>query len=1054
MPDKPVSMMLGIRGAVCGFPLLASIKSVNGEIAWSGKVFIRNSPITSLMPFIGDSAGGSVFKQYSDSVIKNINCEIDIFHNSKGSGFRFDGDILNISALKSGNSSAILLKINENSKTEGADIGKLFDTIKLVKSHLNISDLFVMFRSGREIHISDLSSLAKTAKPPSDADIYDIMVYGRFVFDGKNIVSQAFKEIFGIAELTLFLGADTTGTGKFACMLVMPEISGKLISTQDFYLKAEFSNGVNFTVSGTFQINASFLSGVKFRANSSFSPTGFLIAGEMLTDAPIKISEGISLGGIVLSIGFEKGVSVGFISTLYIRKLSVFSAMALEIMGEAVNPLLLCAALNKLSIPDLFENLTGISIPEMRVLDFIQINGFGIDISKPFDVAKIAKNDTNYAVSHFSEAVADKNLALSQGNVKIQPFGGGYMLTDTAKMRLFTISAEGKLQLNAQFYFSDVIGEKQFGSYKVSAGIFVSGVVSVFDIRFALLISYRVNDGLVAFAKIDAFDIKIGGFSLCKISGSKAKQDLIPLPEKSIVKQFIQNKNDGVVFFLSAGRKDIQFYFDGRIELLGGLISLESRLMFISGNISLYASINFLNIFKATIKIEAQYSNFAKANFSFLISIDTSGLENLLKGVTDRINRAIENLRNSIQGAQKSLDSAQQNVNSLNQQINNFNGMIQGCINAINSASWLTKAFVAIAKGAEIAAYEIAKAGIYVAIGTATAALEIAKAAVSLAGKISEEVLQLVNGVITAAASLLMIHKMEITAYVSPGQQTFKASISFRAIGKEYNIETEFKHGISADSLKNSATDSMNSTMESDLQSLEKGQPARRLKALKFQIPDHEQQKSSLANAIDVLQNAGHIMNYMQAEYKNEFGEDFSGFQELRRSFADTLSLVNQSMQTTGRAVDIASLEQTVNGMNGLLDTRDDLTDSDRANISGASETYIRLKELHDSVSQAMPTVEQVMQDADNVSPVFIRATRAKTMKPEKSMPAYMQKLADEIQRRFYTPQDNGYINLAKEPVVINSINETIEQFGGQPAPRARARMKRTIEDAYTPRIS
>ena len=52
---------------------------------------------------------------------------------------------------------------------------------------------------------------------------------------------------------------------------------------------------------------------------------------------------------------------------------------------------------------------------------------------------------------------------------------------------------------------------------------------------------------------------------------------------------------------------------------------------------------------------------------------------------------------------------------------------------------------MAIAKGIEIGAYEVAKAGIYVAIGVATAALQVAKAAVQLAGKVGEGVMKAVN---------------------------------------------------------------------------------------------------------------------------------------------------------------------------------------------------------------------------------------------------------------------------------------------------------------------
>lgn len=52
----------------------------------------------------------------------------------------------------------------------------------------------------------------------------------------------------------------------------------------------------------------------------------------------------------------------------------------------------------------------------------------------------------------------------------------------------------------------------------------------------------------------------------------------------------------GIVFFLSAGKKDVTFYLDGRIELLS-ILYFETRIIFCKGLISIDVRFNWLAIF-------------------------------------------------------------------------------------------------------------------------------------------------------------------------------------------------------------------------------------------------------------------------------------------------------------------------------------------------------------------------------------------------------------------------------------------------------------------------
>ena len=149
------------------------------------------------------------------------------------------------------------------------------------------------------------------------------------------------------------------------------------------------------------------------------------------------------------------------------------------------------------------------------------------------------------------------------------------------------------------------------------------------------------------------------------------------------------------------------------------------------------------------------YESFSSANFEFSFLLDTSGLTEKLAAVTQKIDGAIHRLRDKIGNAKREVQRAQDHVNELYGQIAYFDRKIAECKGAISRARWWKKAFVAIAKGLEIGAYEVAKIGIYTAIGVATAALEVAKGILSISGKVGESVLKAVNEVIKGNVPIL-----------------------------------------------------------------------------------------------------------------------------------------------------------------------------------------------------------------------------------------------------------------------------------------------------------
>lgn len=1031
------NVAVGIRGSLLGHPLTASIKYDNNVYTFKGVLDVKDALITDILPFIDSGLGGAELALFLDKTFGHITTKIDISHTDHENAFSIDTDDMLISAIKKGGGSAIVIKLED--KPAPADAGFIPHVLSEIKKLLNVSEMTLLFKKGSGIDPNLLINPVKNTRLPANFSSYECILSGKFAF-GENLAGKAVKELFGASETSIFVAADTTHK-QYSCVLSIPDADTNFIRFENMFIGLNIKNsGVSFELKGSFAFK--FLKDTLFYAECEFSPSVFMVAAEMQTKDRIEIFPNFSVSSTLLMIGMSpQGIMLAMITTLNIRRLSLFAGIMLTTTGGTTKISLITAAIERLSVPVLLENIAGVNFPGMETLDVVSVEGFKeIKTEKPFDIQWLKNGNVGTTVEHFNRYIVDKRLSLNASQAGIRSFGSGFALTDNEKMRHYFIDTQGNLSLQAQFYYSDMISPITLGSYTVSAGIFISGTVKLFNFSFTLLFSLRQGEGLTAFAKIDPIDLKF-----IKIASSGSPTDLLPIPKNSLAKQFIPDKNDGVIFFLTASKTEICFYFDGSVTLLG-LFKFSARVMYINRNISIYASFPFF-IFKATLQLEVSYESFTKAQFNFKFVLDSKGLEDALKAVTDRINSAIEKLREKMNNVQSSLDQAQRNVNGLYNEIASLRNSINACRAAIDSASWYSKAFVAISKGAEIAAYEIAIAGIYIAVAAATAALEIASAAVSLAAEVGEDVLSLVKSTIDAATSLLYIRRIEITAAADFQHQSFSAAISFRALGREYNLTAEY----STDALKNNPAGALSNSllgkMDGDLKAAEDGKPLPTSRTVLKLVPrSFQDNKISLENAVTEIQRSGNILSMMQKEYDNEFGKDFTEFQNYNVSFAEALSVVGNTLNAAINTADIKNLEKAVEQIKRK---------SKKGSTIKISEKIENLKNFTELTDKAYKKTMQVQKDIEDISKAKKPLEKAAVLKktPKGDMAAYLEKLENIIKTNS-SEEDTGYINLAREPKIEQILNDAKLRFGGTARTKSKkADSDKKIRFEYLPRL-
>lgn len=916
MLNNSISCNVMVEGEIFHCPARLLIGTQNNKVVFCGVIQWGGRPISEALKETDDTITSKVGSYVSGLLPECLPEELSVLHQDDITVIGLQEANIYFKLAMAVDNTALLFAFKVKSGREvNADSSALLGALGRTADFFGAKEFIFYAQTGEHWLLPMLkpNSTAVVAGLPTELSSSKFLIYTHIVMDGDSFFVRAVKTLFDLKETELYFGTKDKG---FACMLVIPTFQNSFMRSENLYLMVRVDGDLSFVLKGEFVFP--FLSDMRFSVECGIGIEGFEIEAFSKVENPVLLFGPFSIGETCLMIKMLESISFGVYTNLYIGQIRMFGAVMLKVQGNEVMPELLSAAISDITIPDLLYNLLGEHIDGINCLDFIKICGLPFRDMQPFDREALEQKKIDEIVTDFNRQVSDNNsLKLDVSQVKLTSFQGrkDMDMTDLKRMRQYHINESGKIQLMAQFYYASA--DTKFGSYNVEKGIFICGVISIFGKEFEVLFSFRENEGILAYAKIPKMDLGFLKIGPSKIG--KENKDALPIAKDSVLAQFLNPEQEGLVFFLSAGKKDISFYLDGNIELLG-LFSVDTRIVFCRGLISVDLCVLWLSILQVSLHLEVDYESFSAAKFSFCLVIDTSKLTEKLTAVTQRIEAAIGKLRKKIDDANSEIDRAQAHVNELQRQIDALDGKIQDCKRAISNASWWKKAFVAIGKGAEICAYEAAKISIYAAIGVATAALNVAKGLVNLGGKVSEAVLQAVNGVIKGALSLFHLNYIKLTADASSQAQQFGAEIEFVALGKTYKLSKTIGRGRLEASAPDALSDMINEEMKDDLDNIE-NLPVKNL-ALQNSWQVYDNRIYTVSDHCELLDEANAhiaasvgIVQSMQMAYIDEFQTPTEDFDEMNVSLMDALSYVENVLSTGTQIGNVKELSQAMGGL-------------------------------------------------------------------------------------------------------------------------------------------
>lgn len=943
--------------------------------------------------------------------------------------------------------------------TNNSTKGSIEYYLSLVAKELGMQQMFLLFRKGNACTMDNLTDLVMGQKEtfviPTKLSTYNLLFCGLFAFDKETVIGQAMKLLFGVKEMQMkmFLAASEQGIAGY---VMLPVIESTVLKVEELYFGIEVNKKtVRMMLSGTFEF--AFIKDVLFCVECALSNQGFRIEAFAKMENPKPLFHTFSLGDTCLVIGYEKGFIFQMFCNLYMGKIKIFGALGLTVVGNVANIDLLSAAVTDITLPIFVESVLGKKIDGLETFDFIQLLGLPFSQIQDFPVEKNMSKEQ--AAEAFNSRISDKSFLLDSNQMQVETFENGTILIDKKRMRHYYITEKGKLQLQAQFYYA--LKDMKLGDYNISKGIFVCCTIKLFQkVEIQALFSMSDTDGVLAYACIRNLDL---GFLKLSASGLNTASDnpLANLPEKSLLRQFVSLEEKGAVFYLRAGSTEVSFYIDAKLELLG-LFKFATRILYVKGLISIDVRFSIFAGIEASLHIGVAYQDFSKGSFSFMLEIDCTGLEKKLKQVQDKINAAIENLKNKINSAKKKITEAQNNVNELYGQISKLDRKIQDCKSAIKNAKWYKKAFVAIAKGIEIAAYEVAKAGLYAAIGVAKAALEVAKQVVALGGIIGEGVLRAIDGAITAALNLFFIRLIRLESNVSLTEQYFQAEIEFVALGKTYHYQTKLGRKAIAENPSQALSSNINGTMDSDLKNIEKGtfkSNRNRYRHEEYTIAQH---KSRLQDGMEQLEASTRLMCRMQQVYVEGCGEAMPEFEEINVAYQQSINGVAGMLDIANRSVNFEDMNKAVSILEEeMKEKKETVRDTTYVPVKSAIADYKESMGLLEMIQKGIVQVEDqsnsvkehvdlMKQKEEQYQKEFIKTGN----RPDCDMVSVLNTTEEIMYEEFpVTRNKKDFINLSREKLIHQYLDEARGEFNGEQTEKIKTMRTRAAKGRYESRL-
>lgn len=1081
MDNKRLSVELHMEGSVLTMPAKLAMGYRNDSLMVHGTICSSEVHLKEIIAQISEAAAsklGTCLEQMTGSLPR----ELTFHYENEQSVIWSKAEQSCLGLVWKRDMFACLIRIKTD---ENAEKGTLDYYIFQVAGLFGIEQIYLYGRRGSEVSLPLLTQTIlendEEFRYPAMMKECDVLFYGRFSFDkDAGAVGSFLNTIFGIEQmkLSVFMGKSPLG---FVAYAMLPAVSHSIMSAEELYLGVECGTSVAMVLSGTFRF--SFLSEALFHVDGKVSQDGFMLEAFAELPKPKVIYKNFKMGDTALAIGVGTGkMSFSMYSNLYLGDIKVFGAIGLSILPAGVDINLLSAAITDITLPKLIKNIFGKGITFADTLDFIALSGLPLAGTGNKTIVLAQHEDVreekvrNKIAEEFNELVKAPSFAINGESIYVERIQEGtdeesIVLVDKSRMRHYSINSQGRLSLQAQFYYCRE--DTKLGDYTLQQGIFLCGSITLFQ-KFTVraLFAMSESEGIIAYAGLDKINL---GLLSVEASGSKMKDNPMSyFPKDSLLWLLMDHKPvvsetdqaavanpSGAVFFLRAGINECSFYIDGKISVFH-IFEVTASILYVDKTIKIDTGFNIGSLIHVTFQLEASYADFSNMKFAVRFEIDCTGLEKALQKANQGIEQAITKLKAKMNKAQEQIQQAQRNVDELHSQINTLDSKISACKGDIKKAKWWKRAFVAIAKGVEIAAYEVAKAALYTAIGVATAALKVAQLTVGLAGVVGEGVLRAIQGAISATLNLFFVKYIRLAAAATTDDPNFTAEIEFVALGKTFYLSKE----IGAEDFKKNPAgildDNISGRLKPELDHMEDGSfksNRRRYKKLQCSMRDYSKM---LGQGMEQIRSGTLLIQGMSDIYAEHSGEMLPEYEQYNGAYTRALGEVEAGLDLADNSVNFADMDKAIDLITTAMnDPSTDIKEERRQELEPAIQEYkaaMRLVgKMNEDAEEIRSQKRKMAIHLNQTKQTEIKSLRNKAREatiPSENMEKIINSTEELVYQSFPPTKGRGsYINLGRESRVRDSFEEMRQRMKLSESNDVRKMKNKNIPMKYEQRL-
>ena len=346
MNQRQMSCSIAVEGAVKGCPAKLAVWYDKNEMSFYGELQMDQRGPAGLLEAV-NSEMASKFKAYASGLVhaSSQRATLSCIHGITALGYGEPG--LYFKAAAGRGSAAILFSFSADSNGGNAQVSSLMDAVKKAADFFGMEEFYFFGRVGKGLSPRDLMAEAPGAEAfPSQIDRCSLLTYSHLKLNGDSVFEKALRELFGLKEAQLFLGAGEDG---FLCMAAIPASKNSFMESRNMCLAVELrSRALSLALQGSFRF--AFVPDMEFHVNCGISRTRFMVEAFGEVREPIPLAGPFSIGDTCLAVGFDRGPSFAMFANLYIREIHLFGAVMLTVAGSVPKLDLLSAAVSDLSI--------------------------------------------------------------------------------------------------------------------------------------------------------------------------------------------------------------------------------------------------------------------------------------------------------------------------------------------------------------------------------------------------------------------------------------------------------------------------------------------------------------------------------------------------------------------------------------------------------------------------------------------------------------------------------------------------------------------------------